>query len=95
MCPSNDAAGVSIMDGSQTTADTWGSSLSPNAGCRESNVGADGTSKVEAVDTRVREQRLVTYLEECLKCMTHLRDWLRLLDHELGKNNYGSPHLEK
>lgn len=32
----------------------------------------------------VREEQLVVHLQDCLKHMTHLRDWLRLLDQELG-----------
>lgn len=82
------------MHDSQITTEGRGSSLqSTNVSCRENgdshgdlnnNSGADGAVNGDATDTLLRERRLIAHLEECLKCMTHLRDWLRLLDHEIG-----------
>lgn len=40
--------------------------------------------KVEGTSNS-REEGLVVDLEECLVHMTHLRDWLRLLDQEIGQ----------
>lgn len=87
-CPTlktNVAAGIRSMHASHVSTESRGSSLhSKNVSCRQSSSGADGALKVGGTDTLVREEQLVTHLEECLKCMTHLRDWLRIIDHEIG-----------
>ncbi|CAM9844491.1 unnamed protein product [Pylaiella littoralis] len=80
----NPAAGIRNMHDGNTSTGSRGSSLQPNKISRKENNGADGAASSQATDALMREERLVTHLEECLKCMTHLRDWLRTLDQQIG-----------
>ncbi|CAN0537211.1 unnamed protein product [Ectocarpus sp. 12 AP-2014] len=52
---------------------------------RKTYAGVDDFGDTDWDTSTSREEGLVVDLEECLIHMTHLRDWLRLLDQEIGQ----------
>ncbi|CAN0377359.1 unnamed protein product, partial [Ectocarpus sp. 8 AP-2014] len=52
---------------------------------RNTCAGVDDFGDTVKGTSTSREEGLVVDLEECLVHMTHLRDWLRLLDQEIGQ----------
>lgn len=77
----DDAANRLDCDG-QTAANDRGASACVRKHDAQDHDPAHHDSRRGPMDTR--EEQLVVHLQECLKHMTHLRDWLRLLDQELG-----------
>lgn len=53
--------------------------------CRNTCPGVDDFGDAVKDTSTSRKEGLVVDLEECLVHMTHLRDWLRLLDQEIGQ----------
>lgn len=72
--------GNSNDDGLGTKYDRGLSACARKNECRDDGL-ADGSSHRGYC---AREEQLVAHLQECLEHMTYLRDWLRLLDQELG-----------
>lgn len=78
----DDAAGRSMNGAGQSTTNNRGSSACARTYQSQDYGLADRDSRRDWTDTR--EEQLVVQLQEYLTHMTQLRDWLGLLDQELG-----------
>ena len=78
----DDNVGGNSNDGGQSTANDRGlRACARNHRCRDEGL-VNSDARHGSMDAR--DEQLVVHLQKCLEHMTHLRDWLRLLDQELG-----------
>lgn len=69
---------MSVANTTEKAAEGW--CLSANSAAKTEKARGDEIYP----GTTSREQEVMAHLEECLTHMTHLRDWLRLLDDEIS-----------